>query len=58
MATTVTPHAPNTITEPGPLAIDAFVADRQNFWGSFTHFVTIAVVGVVVLLILLAIFLG
>ena len=57
MATTVT--APDTqVTEPGPEIDEAFVADRQAFWGSFTKFVTMGAVGVVVLLILLAFFLG
>ena len=40
MASTATPQNPATIKEPGPLAVDAFVADRQAFWGSFTTFVT------------------
>ena len=56
MATTMTSQT-QTITEPGPAAIDAFVADRQAFWGSFTSFVTMAASAVVVLLVLMAIFL-
>ena len=36
---------------------EAFVADRQKFWSSFTSFTTFAVVAVIVLLILMAIFL-
>ncbi len=58
MATITSPQTTTTITEPGPSAIDAFVADRQAFWGSFTSFVTMAAVAIVVLLILLAFFLG
>ncbi len=58
MATTATPTTTKTIAEPGPAAIDAFVADRQAFWGSFTNFVTMAAIAVVVLLILMAFFLG
>ena len=58
MAIAATPSSPTTITEPGPNAIDAFVADRQAFWGSFTSFVTMAATAVVVLLILMAFFLG
>ncbi len=45
-------------TEPGPAIDDAFVADRQAFWGSFTRFVTMGAIAVVVLLILMAFFLG
>ena len=41
----------------GPDIAGAFVADRQAFWGSFTNFVTMAAIAVVVLLILLAYFL-
>ncbi len=40
-----------------PVGAEAFLADRQAFWGSFTHFVTGGVIAVVVLLILMAIFL-
>ncbi len=36
---------------------DAFLADRERFWGSFTRFTMIAVTAVVILLILMAIFL-
>ena len=56
MAVAATPTT-TTITEPGPNAIDAFVADRQAFWGSFTSFVTLAASALAVLLILMAIFL-
>ena len=53
MATVPTPTAPSS----GPAAAEAFVADRQAFWGSFTRFVTMGAVAVVVLLILMAFFL-
>ena len=55
MATTVTTEQ----AEPaqGPEIADAFTADHQRFWGSFTKFVTMATVAIVVLLILMAIFL-
>ena len=56
MAITAAPQT-TTITEPGPAAIDAFVADRQAFWGSFTSFITMGAGAVAVLLILMAIFL-
>ena len=46
-----------TVTAPGPAAAEAFVADRQAFWASFTRFVTMGAVAVVVLLILMAFFL-
>jgi hypothetical protein len=36
---------------------EAFVADRQAFWVSWTHFVTGTTIGVVILLILMAVFL-
>jgi hypothetical protein len=36
---------------------EAFLADRQRFWGSFTHFTLGCVISIVVLLILMAIFL-
>ena len=50
--------APTTpATSSGPAASEAFVADRQAFWGSFTRFVTMGAVAVVVLLILMAVFL-
>ena len=59
MVTTVTNDTnTQTVTAPGPDVANAFVADRQAFWGSFTHFVTLATGGVAVLLILLAFFLG
>ncbi len=40
-----------------PLTEDAFLADRQRFWGSFTGLILSAVIGLVVLLIVMAIFL-
>lgn len=51
MATTM--HSTNS----APLTEDAFIADRQRFWGSFTHATTFAVVAMVILLILMTIFL-
>ncbi len=57
MTTTVTSTAPETMAESGPAIDTAFVADRQAFWSSFTHFVTRAVIGLVILLILMAYFL-
>ncbi len=55
-ATTTQPPTPTVA--PGPDLTEAFVADRQAFWGSFTNFVFMGVVGIVVLLMLLAFFLG
>ena len=55
MATIVT--SPNTPPDAVPAVDAAFVADRQAFWGTFTRFVTMGAVGIVVLLILMAIFL-
>jgi hypothetical protein len=55
--TTTTSAAPATMTENAPLAIDAFVADRQAFWTSFTSFTTYVAGALIVLLILMAIFL-
>lgn len=52
--TTTTAAGTTSIVEPGPAATDAFVADRMAFWGSFTKFVTMGAVGIVVLLILMA----
>ncbi len=58
MATTVMePTKTEPASTPGPDMTEAFVADRQRFWGSFTNFVFMGVVGIVVLLILLAFFL-
>ncbi len=53
----MTPTVPETMTESGPSITDAFVADRQAFWGGFTHYVTIAAGAIAVLLILMAFFL-
>lgn len=47
--------APETIR--APLTEEAFLADRQKFWGDFTGFTTGSVIAVVVLLIAMAIFL-
>lgn len=41
-----------------PLTEDAFLADRQKFWGSFTGATTGAVVVMVVLLVAMAVFLA
>ena len=41
----------------GPTTTEAFIADRQVFWSTFTRFVLFGVIGIVVLLILMAIFL-
>jgi hypothetical protein len=54
MADTLTADAP---AGTAPLTEDAFLADRQKFWGWFTGLVAKVVVGIVVLLILLTIFL-
>ncbi len=58
MATTVMESTPTDTTTPGPDLTEAFVADRQAFWGSFTNFVLMGTAGIAVLLILLAFFLG
>ncbi|HUZ63642.1 MAG TPA: hypothetical protein VMU82_08010 [Acetobacteraceae bacterium] len=50
MAETTTPPS-------GSLTQDAFVQDRQRFWGSFTHFVLGMTIFLVVLLILMGYFL-
>ncbi len=44
-------------TQPSPIPVEAFIANRQAFWNSFTHFITGGVIAVVVLLILMALFL-
>lgn len=52
--------ANNPIVPPesiGPTTEDAFIADRQTFWSYFTRFVVVCAAGIVVLLILMAIFL-
>ena len=58
MAITVSETTSSQAATPGPDLTEAFVADRQAFWGSFTSFVTMAAGAIVVLLILLAFFLG
>ena len=57
MADLPAPHA--TPVQAGtPLANeDAFVADRQKFWGSFTSATTFAVIAVIVVVIGMALFL-
>jgi hypothetical protein len=40
-----------------PVTTEAFLSDRQHFWGSFTHFLAGCVVTVVIILVLMAIFL-
>jgi hypothetical protein len=49
-STTTYPAAPVETPE-------AFLADRQRFWSSFTHFTLGSVIFIVVVLILMAIFL-
>jgi len=44
-------------TAPAPLTEDAFVADRQSFWSSFTTFITVSVIVLALIIILMAIFL-
>ena len=34
---------------------EAFLADRQRFWGSFTHFTLGSVIFIIVLLVLMAV---
>ena len=58
MATTVMEPTKTDNSTPGPDMTEAFVADRQAFWSSFTNFVFMGALGIVVLLILLAFFLG
>lgn len=48
---------PETHPTQGANIDEAFVADRQKFWSSFTSFTTFAVVALVVVLILMGIFL-
>lgn len=45
-------HPPMRVETP-----EAFLADRQRFWSSFTHFTLVSVIFVVLLLVLMAIFL-
>lgn len=44
-------------TNLAPVTDDAFLADRQRFWGSFSHFVLGCVIALAIMLILMAIFL-
>ena len=45
----------NLRTEPvGPTTTEAFIADRQHFWGRFTHFIVAGVIAVIVILLFLA----
>ena len=44
-------------TTPAPLTEDAFLADRQRFWGAFTNFTLVSLITVVVILVLMTIFL-
>lgn len=41
----------------GPTTAEGFIADRQHFWTGFTRFALYAAIGVIVLLVLMAIFL-
>jgi hypothetical protein len=41
----------------GPETPEAFLADRQRFWSSWTHFTLGSVILVVVVLVLMALFL-
>jgi len=41
----------------GPTTPEAFLADRQGFWISFTHFIVGGVALVVLILVLMALFL-
>jgi hypothetical protein len=50
---TTAPHTPLRPVE----TPEAFLADRQRFWGSFTHFTLGTVISLIVLLVLMAIFL-
>ncbi|MBN9560123.1 MAG: hypothetical protein J0H14_05265 [Alphaproteobacteria bacterium] len=49
--------ADQTTVVTGAETPEAFLADRQAFWHSWTHFVIGTTIGVVILLILMAIFL-
>ncbi|HTR17103.1 MAG TPA: hypothetical protein VMI52_08735 [Acetobacteraceae bacterium] len=48
---------PTPVPAAGPVTAEAFIADRQQFWMAFIHLAGYGVAGVVVLLILLAVFL-
>jgi hypothetical protein len=49
--------ADQTTVVTGAETPEAFLADRQAFWHSWTHFVMASTIGVVIVLILMAIFL-
>ncbi len=44
-------------TTTGPIREDAFFADRERFWHSWTHFTIGAVIFLVLLLVAMAVFL-
>ena len=45
----------NPVTEhAGPTTVEGYLADRQHFWVSFTHFIVAGVVAVVAILLFLA----
>lgn len=50
-------HREEVVGGAPPLTSDAFIADRQRFWSTFTRFVTGCTAAVVVVLVLLALFL-
>ena len=50
-------NQPTTRAAPGPTTTEAFTADREMFWGTFTRIVVYAVIALVVLLGLMAVFL-
>lgn len=52
MADHPTPPAPG-----GPTTTEAFTADREMFWSTFTRTVVYAVIALAVLLVLMAVFL-
>ncbi|HVC63294.1 MAG TPA: hypothetical protein VND19_23390 [Acetobacteraceae bacterium] len=49
--------AQHPITVPGHETPEEFLADRERFWHAWTHFTVGAVIFLVVLLILMAVFL-
>lgn len=50
-------HLPEATEATLPLTPDAFIADRQRFWTSFTRMVVACAGAVAVLLVFLALFL-
>lgn len=46
-----------THSSPAPVTEDAFIADRQRFWGGFTTFTLVSTIALVILIVLMAIFL-